>query len=74
MAFEEVKIVDPYVQKGWTPELKLTLASSDEVDALQAKLGVVFPEGYREFVTTLGLGEYCNFIRIDFLIKHTRES
>lgn len=65
MAFETVKIVDPYVEKGWTPELKLTLASSDEVDALQAELGVVFPEGYREFVTTLGLDEYCNFIRID---------
>jgi len=65
MAFEEVKIVDPYVEKGWTPELKLTLASLDEVDAVEAELDVVFPEGYREFVTTLGLGQYCNFIRID---------
>ena len=64
MAFEEVRIVDPYVEKGWTPEIKLTLASSDEVDALQSELGVVFPEGYREFVTALGLGDYCNFIRI----------
>ncbi|HEX8396414.1 MAG TPA: SMI1/KNR4 family protein [Pyrinomonadaceae bacterium] len=68
MAFENVKIIDPYVEKGWTPELKLTLATPEEVDALEAKLNVTFPEGYKEFVTTLGKGEYCNHtthIRVD---------
>ena len=65
MAFENVKIVDPYVEKGWTAELKLTLATPDEVDDVEAKLNVSFPIGYKEYVTTLGFGEYCNYITID---------
>ncbi|HEX8198435.1 MAG TPA: SMI1/KNR4 family protein [Pyrinomonadaceae bacterium] len=66
--FENVKIVDPYVERGWTPELKLMLATPEEVDALEAKLNLTFPEGYREFVTTFGKGDYCGHntaIRVD---------
>ena len=58
MAFENVKIIDPYVEKGWTPELKLTLARPEEVGVLEAKLNVSFPDGYKEYVTALGLGVY----------------
>lgn len=65
MAFENVKIIDPYVEKGWTPESKLTLASPDEVAVVENKIGVSFPVGYKEYVTTLGFGEYCNYIRIE---------
>jgi hypothetical protein len=48
MGFENTKLIDPYVEKGWTPELKLTLASSDEVDNVEANLNVSFPVGYKE--------------------------
>lgn len=65
MAFENVKIIDPYVEKGWTPELKLTLATDEDVDFAETIIKVSFPDGYKEYVTTLGLGEYCNYIRID---------
>lgn len=65
MAFENVKVIDPYVEKGWTPEVKLTLASDEDVDFAETIMKVVFPDGYKEYVTTLGHGEYCNFIRID---------
>jgi hypothetical protein len=34
----------------------LVLATDAEIDALEAKLGVAFPDGYREYVTTLGEG------------------
>ncbi|HEY2848159.1 MAG TPA: SMI1/KNR4 family protein [Pyrinomonadaceae bacterium] len=64
MSFEDVVIVDPYVDKGWTPEIKLTLASEEDVDDLESAFEVTFPRGYRDFVTTLGLGEYCNYIRV----------
>ena len=65
MAFEDVKLIDPYVEKGWTAELKLTLAMPAEVDALEANLDASMPVGYKEYVTTLGFGDYCNYIRID---------
>ena len=65
MGFEGVKLIDPYVDKGWTPEIKLTLATHNEVDALEVNLNVSMPIGYREYVTTLGFGNYCNYIRID---------
>ncbi|HLM01711.1 MAG TPA: SMI1/KNR4 family protein [Pyrinomonadaceae bacterium] len=65
MTLENIKIIDPYVEKGWTAELRLTLAAPDEVDNVEADLNVSFPAGYKEYVTTLGLGEYCNYIRID---------
>jgi hypothetical protein len=67
MTFEKVKIIDPYVEKGWTPELKLTLARPEEVKALESKLGTSFPVGYKEYVTTMGKGNfYCDaVIRVD---------
>src|SRR5258705_13784995 len=65
MTFEHIKVIDPYVKKGWTAELKLTLATSAEVDALEVNLNVSMPVGYKEYVTTLGFGDYCNYIRID---------
>jgi hypothetical protein len=65
MAFEEVKVIDPYVEKGWTAELKLTLATPAEVEDLEANLNVPMPVGYKEYVTMLGLGNYCYYIRVD---------
>ena len=64
MSFKDVVIVDPYVDKGWTPEIRLTQASDKDVDQLEETFGIGFPDGYRDYVTTLGLGEYCNYIRI----------
>jgi predicted DNA-binding WGR domain protein len=54
----------PPVTAGKSLELKkvrvlskpLMLATDREVDALEKKLGVRFPGGYREYVTTLGEG------------------
>lgn len=34
----------------------LTLATDAEIDAVEAQLGVSFPRGYREYLTTLGEG------------------
>jgi hypothetical protein len=67
MPYENVKIIDPYVEKGWTPELKLTLATAEEVDFLEATLNLTFPEGYKEYVTTFGKGSYYGIeaIRVD---------
>src|SRR5688572_26669219 len=68
MTFENVKIVDPYVARGGTPELKLTLATPEEVTAVEFKHSFTFPEGYKEFVTTFGKGDYCGHntaIRVD---------
>ncbi len=65
MPFETIKIIDPYVEKGWTPEIKLTVVAPDEVKTVETSISVSFPDGYKEYVTTLGFGEYCNFIRIN---------
>jgi len=65
MDFSCVRIVDPYVDKGWTPEIRLTLATPEEVDSAETELGCNLPAGYRDYVTTFGLGEYCSYIRID---------
>lgn len=64
MFFENVRIVDPYVDKGLTPELKLTLADPAEGYAAEERLGTSLPLGYKEYVTVLGFGAYCNFVRI----------
>jgi hypothetical protein len=64
MPFENVKIIDPYVDNGMCAELKLVLANDDEVRAVESAARFSFPEGYREYVTTLGRGQYCNYIRI----------
>jgi hypothetical protein len=76
MSFENVKIIDPYVEKGWTPELKLMLAADEDVDFAETIIIVSFPDGYKDYVTTLGLGEYCNYIRIampqDILLSYKK--
>ncbi len=53
-----MKIDDVKVAKG-----PLVTASANEVDALEAKLWLTFPEGYREYVARLGEG-YLNSVRI----------
>lgn len=68
MSFETVKVVDPYVEKGWTPELKLTLATLEDIEFVETMLNLTFPNGYKEFVTTFGIGTYCGHntaIRVD---------
>jgi hypothetical protein len=65
MPFENVTIIDPYVENGMTPELKLTLATDAEVNSLESALAVSMPAGYREYVTTFGSGAYCSYIRVD---------
>ncbi len=43
----------------------LVLAKPAQVDALEAKLWVTFPAGYREYVTTLGEGALGGaFVRV----------
>jgi hypothetical protein len=65
MSFGTVKIIDPYVEIGMTQELKLTLAVTAEVEALETELNAYLPVGYREYVTTFGLGAYCNLKNIN---------
>lgn len=43
---------------------KLSTSSTEDVDAAEAQLGVRFPVGYRDYVTRLGKGEYCGFVRM----------
>ena len=42
----------------------LVLATSSQVDDLEARLGVRFPDGYREYVTQLGEGSLNTFVRV----------
>ncbi len=42
----------------------LVLATPAEVDALEVRLGVRFPAGYREYVTQLGEGTLNTFVRV----------
>ena len=65
MTFEDVKIIDPYVENGMLDRIELTLATPEEVEAVEDKLNVRFPAGYKEYVTTFGRGDYCNYIRVD---------
>jgi hypothetical protein len=43
---------------------KGVLAAPAEVDALVTDLGWELPAGYREYVTTLGRGELCDFLHV----------
>lgn len=43
---------------------KLVLISQAELNELQAWLAAPLPRGYREFMTTLGLGTYCDFMQV----------
>jgi hypothetical protein len=42
----------------------LNLSTNDDVDAVEAALGTRFPDGYREFITTLGSGQFERFTEI----------
>ena len=64
MSFGNVQVIDPYVENGMCAEVKLTLASEADVDVVEREADFRFPTGYREYVTSLGRGEYCNYIRI----------
>jgi len=54
-----VKPEDVKVVKG-----PLVTASAEEVEALEAKLWITFPDGYIDYVTRLGEGYLSDFIRI----------
>ena len=43
---------------------KLQIFSMAEVEAAETHLGTRLPTGYREYVSTLGEGEYCGFVQI----------
>jgi hypothetical protein len=43
---------------------KLTTFSEADVEAAEVQLGTRFPEGYREYMTRLGVGEYCGYINV----------
>ena len=62
--FKNIEVIDPYVEKGWSSEVRLTHSNNEEVDFLESELGE-FPVGYRDYVTTLGRGEYCSYIRVN---------
>jgi hypothetical protein len=52
----------------------LALASDEQVNQLETKLGIVFPQGYREYVTTLGEGVLGGtFVRVYPPWRITRE-
>lgn len=54
MAFEDVYLVSE----------KLSLTSQAELDELQTWLGTALPLGYREYMTTLGVGTYCDLVQV----------
>jgi len=43
---------------------KLQTISPHEIDALERTLGLSLPEGYYEYMTTLGVGTYCDLLRV----------
>ena len=43
---------------------ELGRATHAEVDELERTLGFRMPHGYREYVTTLGEGDYCDILRV----------
>jgi hypothetical protein len=54
MAFEDVYLVSE----------KLILTPEAELDELQGWLSAPLPHGYREYMTTLGVGTYCDLVQI----------
>lgn len=54
MSFENVKIIDS----------PLELATLEEVNAIESQLNLKFPSGYREYVTALGHGAFCQYVRV----------
>jgi hypothetical protein len=54
MAFEDVYLVSE----------KLVLTPEAELDELQRWLAAPLPPGYREYMTKLGVGTFCNFVQV----------
>ncbi len=54
MPFENVKIIDS----------PLHLATPAEVGEAESRLKLRFPPGYREYVTLLGDGAFCQYVRV----------
>ena len=54
MAFDDVYLVSE----------KLDLPPTAELDALQGWLAAPLPRGYREYMTTLGNGTYCDEVYV----------
>ena len=54
MAFDDVYLVSE----------KLVLPPTAELDALQGWLAAPLPRGYREYMTTLGVGTYCDRVGV----------
>lgn len=50
MMFQNVYLVDD----------ALSLIDIEAIKALEDRLGIPFPDGYRQFLTTLGEGTYCD--------------
>jgi hypothetical protein len=42
----------------------LYVSTAEEVQSAAASLKLTFPPGYQEYVTTLGDGEYCGYVRV----------
>lgn len=43
---------------------KLATIPDEQLTLLEGRLGVPLPYGYRDFMRTLGIGTYCDFIRV----------
>lgn len=54
MAFEDVYLVSE----------ELSLSPETELDELQGWLSAPLPRGYREYMTTLGAGTYCDLVQV----------
>jgi hypothetical protein len=54
MAFEDVYLVSE----------KLILTPGAELDELQKWMAAPLPRGYREYMTTLGVGTYCDLVQV----------
>lgn len=64
MSFADIPIIEPYFDYSNSDEIQLRVASDEDVDVLESEYKISMPRGYREYVITLGLGEYCDFVRI----------
>ena len=53
---------------------KLSLLDPAEIDKAEQLIGQKMPPGYREFMTQLGIGEYCTFIEVYSPQQVVRES
>jgi hypothetical protein len=54
MSFKNTRII----------ESPLNVATPEEVQSVAASLKVLFPDGYQDYVTTLGHGDYCGYVRV----------